>query len=211
MIKVLFLISLVYLSLSVTHANELFSPENAVEDTSTLPNFGNADLVISAEYTQVRHIASMDAAIRSHGDFILAPELGLLWAQKKPFISRLWMDQEKMVQQIADASPIEINATQNPLPFSIGRIFFAIFRGDHSGLNDSFSAYLMHSDKDWQLGLIPRDPLISKALKQIIVTGNKKIRSIDITDIKGNRQELIFDNLNSSLQLTPQQKQRLIH
>ncbi|GAA5215086.1 outer membrane lipoprotein carrier protein LolA [Corallincola platygyrae] len=204
--KALFLI---LLTTDIVFAEPLFSPENRLSSEQEFPQLASRQPVLAGHFEQIRHVAQMDVAIRSEGEFLIDQQMGLLWEQTMPFLSRLWMNQQRIVQQNGSASPVEISSSENPLPFTIGRIFFALFRGEFDELRTAFEPYLLRSEQHWQLGLRPTDALIAKVIQQIEVDGDRQIRSLKITDSQGNVQEFIFGAIVAASELSLEQRERL--
>lgn len=172
-IKVLLLCAC--LSVSVTQALEL------QELTALLKSKKN----ITCDYKQVKTFQGQE--LNSTGSFYLIDKSTIKFSQQDPFAMDTVLNSEKLVQ-IIDGNEAAITKENNPQVFEVINLVMQVFSLKQD-LENHFAVKLTGTLDNWTLFLEPKDELLKKVFKTILLKGSNNIQSITITD---NNQDLTY-------------------
>ncbi|ACA88854.1 outer membrane lipoprotein carrier protein LolA [Shewanella woodyi] len=163
------------------------------------------------KFTQYRQLKVLKKPLISHGQFAFDSSLGLVWQQTRPFPSTLVLKDGELIQidssgnrQITKASESQgAGALAETMP----KLLKALLSGEITALNDQFNLYLIHSKESttssslqvngWQLGLVPKDPLMLKVIPQMVLQGENQLRSLTLLSSNGDTSRIEFEQINS--------------
>ena len=172
-IKVLLLCAC--LSVSVTQALEL------QELTALLESKKN----ITCDYKQVKTFQGQE--LESSGKFYLVNKTTIKFSQIEPFAMDTVLNSEKLVQ-IIDGNETAITKENNPEVFEVINLVMQVFSLQQD-LENHFAVKLTGTLDNWTLYLEPKDEVLKKVFKTILLKGSNNIQSITITD---NNQDLTY-------------------
>ena len=166
----------------------------------------------SGNFTQYRQLKVLKKPLVSHGRFAFDAEQGLVWQQTKPFPSSLILLEGELIQidssghrQVTKASESQgAGAFAETMP----KLMKALLSGKISALNEQFTLYLIQdtpksgriSSEDsshWQLGLVPKDPLMLKVIPQMVLEGDAQLTRLTLLSGNGDSSRIEFEQINS--------------
>lgn len=150
---------------------------------------------IAGDFEQTRQISGLDNTLKSTGTFKISSESGLYWSQEKPFKSTLKVTKNRLEQQIMDNPPTILTRDKQPVVFSFTQVFMSILQGNTEAIDKNFNAKFSGDVSSWQMSLTPKNKLMSKAIKNISLTGGKTIDTIKVTDMDDNIVNIKFSNV----------------
>lgn len=156
--------------------------------------------VLRADFEQTRNISGISAPLVSKGRLIMSQAHGVWWQQETPFIMRLLLTQQKMVQTIDGQDPEEINAKSNPQIFQFNALLSALLKADIAVLKQDFeitfeATPLKEEGRgNWYLQLKPITSPLDKIFLKINLKGKNYINTIHIYDKQGDISVINFSN-----------------
>ncbi|ABN59867.1 outer membrane lipoprotein carrier protein LolA [Shewanella baltica] len=170
----------------------LFSQSADTAQLVALSQKLNLGETVRGHFVQSRQLKVLKKPLISQGQFIFDKEQGLIWQQIKPFESLLILKDKQLIQrdsqgrvQISKADASASAAVMGDLLPSLVR---AMLGGNISGLSENFELHFLITDKlnteklspdgQWQLGLTPKDPLMKKAIANMVLEGSDVLQSL---------------------------------
>ncbi len=154
--------------------NLLFSQPISESALYSLSQSFNQSQPLIATFIQQRQLAILKRPLISRGKVIFSPEQGVVWQQMKPFSNTLILQSHGLTQIDSQGQttimPMQTNGGLSEL---MPKMMQAIFSGNLSQLQQEFQLFYVPSndEKKWQLGMIPKQGVISKAFTKIIING----------------------------------------
>ena len=169
--------------------------------------------VIRAEFRQTRQIKGLTQPLRSSGEILISREKGLWWQQKTPFVLTLLLDEQRMVQQVADQRPQVITAQSNPQMFQFNHLLRSLFQADRSVLEANFTlTFRDRQHGEWTVLLQPKTSPLDKVFNAITLEGKDYLNQIVLDDRQGDRTEIVFsDQRATPATLTNDEQQRFVY
>ncbi|WP_298771395.1 outer membrane lipoprotein carrier protein LolA [uncultured Shewanella sp.] len=172
--------------------------ESTLKALSSQLHFGSS---ASGDFTQYRQLKVLKKPLVSHGHFLFDQHRGLVWQQLRPFKSSLILKDKQLIQvnsqghiQIQDAGNIPAaSALENIMPSLLN----AMLTGDIKQLEQDFSISFLQAKKQWQLGLIPKDPLVAKILPKMIIEGQTSINQLVLFSPNGDSSKIVFSHIQN--------------
>lgn len=173
--------------LSLEAIASLFSQHATVTELQSLSTQLQMTSAMRGNFRQYRHLKVLKKPLVSTGEFIFDQNMGLLWQQNTPFTSQLILKDQQLIQinsqgeiQISDSANVNgAAAIGEMMPILVS----AMLSGELSGLSSHFDLYYQaasDSQKQWQLGLVPKDPMVQKAIASIVLEGDRQIHSLTL-------------------------------
>ncbi|MBU1391670.1 MAG: outer membrane lipoprotein carrier protein LolA [Gammaproteobacteria bacterium] len=168
-------------------------------DLSQKLNLGET---VRGNFVQSRQLKVLKKPLISQGQFIFDKEQGLIWQQIKPFESLLILKDKQLIQRDSQGrvqvSKADASASAAAMGDLLPSLVRAMLGGDISGLSENFELHFLNSDKlntaklspeklstenlspdgQWQLGLTPKDPLMKKAIANMVLEGSDTLQSL---------------------------------
>jgi hypothetical protein len=180
----------------------LFTAQANKEQLGQLAQRLNMGDSAQGRFTQYRYLSVLNKPLISQGEFIFKEELGLAWLQHTPFESALILTQGTLIQIDSDGNQQVTQAGDNRQANSLAQmmptLMSALLRGDIDPLATQFSLHLLQDEQGWQLGLIPLDPLLAKAIEAIVLQGNQGIDALTLLNPNGDRSQIQFTQLSNA-------------
>ncbi|MEI6859917.1 MAG: outer membrane lipoprotein carrier protein LolA [Shewanella sp.] len=155
------------------------------------------------KFTQYRNLKVLKKPLISKGTFIFDARLGLVWSQDTPFKSILILKDDALIQIDSSGkqqvSQLNGNRGAGALAQTLPTLLKALLGGKLQILEQQFSFYLLASDSlaPWTLGLIPKDPLLLKAIPKMILEGTNQISAITLVSSNGDTSRIEFEELTN--------------
>lgn len=170
----------------------LFSQSADTAQLVALSQKLNLGETVRGHFVQSRQLKVLKKPLISQGQFIFDQTQGLIWQQIKPFESLLILKDKQLIQrdsqgrvQISKADASASAAAMGDLLPSLVR---AMLGGDISGLSENFELHFLGTERlkieslspdgQWQLGLTPKDPLMKKAIANMVLEGSDVLQSL---------------------------------
>lgn len=150
-------------------------------------------VVIRAEFVQLRAIKGMVKPLRSSGELLISRDKGLWWQQQKPFPLTMVMEDTRMVQIMSGQKPQIITAQSHPQMFQFNHLLRALFQADRKVLEKNFSMTLNDvAAKRWELILVPTTTPLDKLFNTITLQGGTYLDTIRLDDRQGDKTDITF-------------------
>lgn len=170
----------------------LFSQSADTAQLVALSQKLNLGETVRGQFVQSRQLKVLKKPLISQGQFIFDQTQGLIWQQIKPFESLLILKDKQLIQrdsqgrvQISKADTSASAAVMGDLLPSLVR---AMLGGDISGLSENFELHFLGTERlkieslspdgQWKLGLTPKDPLMKKAIANMVLEGSDVLQSL---------------------------------
>lgn len=165
---------------------------------------------VSGKFTQYRQLKVLKKPLVSHGQFAFDAKQGLIWQQTQPFSSSLILKDDELIQVDSSGHRQMIKASESQgagaLAETMPTLLKALLSGNISALTEQFSLYLVHNTPDkssldnihrWQLGLVPKDPLMLKVIPQMVLEGDAQLSSLTLLSGNGDTSRIEFEQISS--------------
>ncbi|MGS0679935.1 outer membrane lipoprotein carrier protein LolA [Shewanella sp. 125m-7] len=190
-----------------TDYSELFQHQASSAELTQLSTQLSPSEQAKGKFTQYRYLKVLKKPLMSQGEFVFAKDLGVIWQQNTPFASTLILKDKQLIQIDSQGNISINNADQagsgNSLSDVMPKLLNALLSGDIEQLEQHFTLSLLLGEKtagdtpqQWQLGLRPRDPLLEKAMPQMVLAGNKQIQTLVLFSRNGDRSRIEFSAIN---------------
>lgn len=149
---------------------------------NTALNF-NTPNHFKVNFKQIKYLKHTDIKLSAEGTLELDKiSKIILWTQEKPFKNEISI----RLEDLNDNSNMG-----NKVLKAIGKIFFDIFNGSTTDLEQNFKINKINKTK---VSLIPKDEKISQFLNEITIIGNDNIENFYIQEKNGNYLHLTFES-----------------
>ncbi|HAY92775.1 outer membrane lipoprotein carrier protein LolA [Shewanella sp.] len=175
----------------------LFSQSADTAQLVALSQKLNLGETVRGQFVQSRQLKVLKKPLISQGQFIFDKEQGLIWQQIKPFESLLILKDKQLIQRDSQGrvqvSKADASASAAAMGDLLPSLVRAMLGGDISGLSENFELHFLSTDKlnteklspeslspdgQWQLGLTPKDPLMKKAIANMVLEGGDTLQSL---------------------------------
>jgi len=168
-----------------------------------------ANQVVRGDFRQVRELKALSRPLASSGKFLLVRGRGLLWRQTQPFPLRMSVSETVLRTESPGAAPVEVRAEDNPLVFTVSRLFLALFTGDEAQLSAAFAVTFQALDGErWRLLLHPADPLLEASLAEVRLEGAVQISALEVQERSGDRTRIVFSNVRFTPEALSDEEER---
>ncbi|MCT7944231.1 outer membrane lipoprotein carrier protein LolA [Shewanella septentrionalis] len=165
----------------------LFSQSADTAQLVALSQKLNLGETVRGQFVQSRQLKVLKKPLISQGQFIFDQTQGLIWQQIKPFESLLILKDKQLIQRDSQGrvqvSKADASASAAAMGDLLPSLVRAMLSGDISGLSENFELHFLITDKlspdgQWQLGLTPKDPLMKKAIANMVLEGGDVLQSL---------------------------------
>ncbi|MGI2158781.1 outer membrane lipoprotein carrier protein LolA [Shewanella baltica] len=165
----------------------LFSQSADTAQLVALSQKLNLGETVRGHFVQSRQLKVLKKPLISQGQFIFDKEQGLIWQQIKPFESLLILKDKQLIQRDSQGrvqvSKADASASAAAMGDLLPSLVRAMLGGDISGLSENFELHFLITDwlspdGQWQLGLTPKDPLMKKAIANMVLEGSDVLQSL---------------------------------
>ena len=191
----------------------LFSQQASSSELEQLTQQLSPSPQAKGRFTQYRYLKVLKKPLVSHGNFVFSKQLGIVWQQQSPFSSTLILQAGRLTQ-IDSQGQIQVTAQQpasaSQLSQLMPTLLNALLSGDLHTLQQHFKLSIhsaTSSNPQWQLGLIPIDPMVQKVMPRLVLTGEQKIQTLTLFSDNQDRSRIEFSELVEQ-PLTEQDKAR---
>lgn len=189
-------------AVSASNYQQLFTQTADTAQLVALSQKLNLGETVRGNFVQSRQLKVLKKPLISQGLFIFDKEQGLIWQQIKPFESLLILKDKQLIQRDSQGrvqiSKADASASAAAMGDLLPNLVRAMLGGDISGLSENFELHFLSTDKlnveklspenfspeslntdgQWQLGLTPKDPLMKKAIANMVLEGGNTLQSL---------------------------------
>lgn len=178
---------LLLLTIDCSYANDVLT-----EITSRLTK----NPFTQGKFQQEKQLKFLHKPLLSTGIFTYDRSKGVIWKTATPVPSILLMNETLLLNQQG----------KQALPPEFGRVFKALLGGDLKYLSGDFIISGQAQKTAWQLQLIPKDELLKKIIKTILLTGDTELNLMELQETNGNLSRIQFSNITHPDHLTSEQQ-----
>lgn len=147
---------------------------------------------VAGEFEQRKHLSIMTEPLVSAGRFALTGSGDFTWEVRKPYPVVYRQRQGVLIREI-DGQTEQVSAVSEPALFGFFQFFARVFDLDYDALAEMFDVYLESGEQQWQLGLIPGDSRLKRALSQLVIEGEAgRIRRVTLMEPGGDYTRIHF-------------------
>ncbi len=165
---------------------------------------------VRAEFVQTQNLAAMQKPLVSTGSLVFLRGHGMIWRIATPYqaIYRITADGIAEVDAQGVRKP---NANPNGVRgmSQISKMLNAMLGGDLSGLYSQFDVAPSGRISQWRLLLIPNQPQLAQAIKQLELDGGEFLQGIRIMQANGDSIQIEFLHSTAIHALTPAERGQL--
>ncbi|MCU8022319.1 MULTISPECIES: outer membrane lipoprotein carrier protein LolA [unclassified Shewanella] len=189
-------------AVSANNYQQLFTQTVNTAQLVALSQKLNLGETVRGQFVQSRQLKVLKKPLISQGQFIFDQTQGLIWQQIKPFESLLILKDKQLIQRDSQGrvqvSKADASASAAAMGDLLPNLVRAMLGGDISGLSENFELHFLSTDKlnveklspenfspeslntdgQWQLGLTPKDPLMKKAIANMVLEGGDTLQSL---------------------------------
>jgi hypothetical protein len=151
--------------------------------------------VLSGRFAQVREIKQAGITLRSEGSFSISKSAGIKWATEKPF-----------------SSTVTLSPDTAPVGGEVAKQMAAIVQGllvqDYRALSKYFSVTRSKKKNGFEVLLKTTDETIAKVFSEIVITGEKHINAVTLSNRQGDTTTIKFTDIRESADYLPGTDQR---
>ena len=134
------------------------------------------------------------AALKTTGDFVLAPGSGLIWQAKEPFAVTTVMTAKGVSQQNGSVQMLNLPSSKSPFLAQLYDILGGALAGNPQMLEQHFDVKRSEGTDGWRLVLTPKAQGTASAIsvKEIEIIGHRFVDQVVIQKDSGDRDRLTF-------------------
>jgi hypothetical protein len=155
--------------------------------------------VLRGHFVQLRNMKGFEKPLKSEGDFIIAPQYGLIWNVAKPFRTATVITAVGLVQTSNGVETINLSARKMPFVAQLHDMIGGMLTGDLAALQKKFVVEQSGTPERWRIRLIPRkadDPLMP--FSEIRAHGGRFVDEVTMVKTDGDADVLTFDSVTLS-------------
>lgn len=152
--------------------------------------------VLRASFRQRKHLKALRLPLHSRGTLLFASGAGVQWTTIAPFPASFAITSKGIIQR-AGGQVTRIKSQKQPMIFGFTQMFLAIFSGNQKALHKHFKVYFKKAAKGWWIGLIPKDQMLQKVFRRIVLRGDKTIEQVKMFERRGERTEIDLSNIKT--------------
>lgn len=172
----------------------LSAPSHA-DVTAVFPTL-TPGVTLHGRYIQEQHLKGLTAPLKTEGDFVVAPNLGIIWRSAQPVHSVTVITAAGM-ERIVNGNEVQRLASAKMPAFA--HMFESLdhaMMGDWSAMQQDFALEYTGTRQAWRIVLTPlrsAGPLAAR-LTSIVLTGDGRIDTVDINRANGDSEHVAFLN-----------------
>lgn len=146
---------------------------------------------VTGAFTQTKHLQMLDRPLISRGTFSLSRD-AFEWRIDSPFaLQYRFADQQ--LTRTADGAKQLIQPSAEPALYGFFSFFTSLFNLSQDSLEKLFKVFFLPAGNHWELGLVPVQPQLAQAIRQLHITGSgNRILLVRLTERNGDATEVGF-------------------
>jgi len=161
--------------------------------------------IVKGNFEQIKKLNRLNRTLVSSGNFLIVPELGMVWDTLKPFPSTMTLGKNYIIQSRSGQRTV-LSAQENETFIRMAEVISAVFTGNIEKLTENFDIYFIGVTTNWEIGLIPKDKFIAYITERIVMNGDSAIKSILVYEQNGDSTEYILSNQNYPAEMNINEK-----
>lgn len=145
------------------------------------------------EFAQEKRIAALKRPLVSKGTLVLSPD-GICFATSFPFSSAVKITLQGIWQKVGSEKTTLKRSKDHFEIKHTAKILIALFSADKSVLENKFQLFYQQKDDQFQIGLRPKDKILSRIISNIVIEGSQEIRRIAIREANGDETTITISN-----------------
>lgn len=150
--------------------------------------------MLEGKFTQRRTMRGLARPLESSGEFLLVRDLGLRWHTLAPVDDEFVLTRKGIAARDRDGKPAS-RRRQPPLGAAT-ELLFALFSLDLDTLERRFDLYGGGDTTGWTIGLRPRDKATARAVREAVVHGDTRVKSIALVNGAGDELLIGFSDVS---------------
>jgi hypothetical protein len=147
--------------------------------------------LVTGAFTQTKHLRMLDRPLITRGTFSLSRD-AFEWRIESPFALQYRFTGQQLTRT-ADGVKQLIPPSSEPALYSFFSFFTSLFNLSQDSLEKLFKVFFLPADATWELGLVPVQPQIAKAIQQLHITGSgNRIQLVKLSELNGDITEVSF-------------------
>jgi Outer membrane lipoprotein carrier protein LolA-like len=146
------------------------------------------------EFVQEQHLKGLTAPLKTEGDFVVAPGVGIIWRSKQPVQSATVITAAGMRRTVNGNEVQRIASAKIPAFAHLYELIDRAMKGDWSAMEKDFALEYTGDRQAWRIVMTPlksQDPLASR-LTSVVLMGDGRIDSVDINRANGDSEHVAF-------------------
>jgi len=132
----------------------------------------------------------------STGKFTYDQSKGVIWKTLTPVPSLLLVNDNHLLS----------GQGEQAVPPAFARVFKALLGGKLISLTEDFDILDKDQKNSWQLQLTPKDELLKKIIRSIVLTGTSELRFLELQEVSGNLTRINFSEITHPERLNSEQQ-----
>jgi len=161
--------------------------------------------IVKGNFEQEKKINRLNRVLVSSGNFLIVPELGMVWDTLKPFPSAMTLGKNYILQSRGGKRTV-LSAVGNETFIRMAEVIRAVFTANTEKLTENFEIYFTGVNTNWEMGLVPKDKFIASITERIVMKGDSSIKSILIYEQNGDSTGYILSNHSYPAELNVNEK-----
>lgn len=153
---------------------------------------------LCADFYQERTLKALSRPLESRGSLIFRPEKGILWRIDDPFAGRLLITETDLYEIGDDGTRTPMGAGRNVIFRTMTDAVLGLLSGEPEKLRAAFDIDAESNGNAWRLSMSPKRADMKKAVSGIIAEGVDFIRTVKITDARGDVTDVTFSHIETS-------------
>lgn len=170
-------------------ANAIFAQTNLQEVSDAL----SKNKITRGEFSLERFSTKANRAMKSSGNFTIAPEHGIIWFTKNPIKTTQAVTNNFMLTENSHGKRTKIQGSENKIYSQMAALTSALFSGDLSVIEQNAQLDFSCQGENWRVELFPRDASIKSMLEKISIAGKFSKEFCVATEMR-----MIFKNGDST-------------
>ncbi|MDE6068967.1 MAG: outer membrane lipoprotein carrier protein LolA [Treponemataceae bacterium] len=175
--------------LAAFFANAIFAQTNLQEVSDAL----SKNKITRGEFYLERFSTKANRAIKSNGNFTIAPENGIIWFTKNPIKTTQVVTNDFMLTENSRGTRTKIQSDENKIYSQMAALTSALFSGNLNAIEQNAQLDFSCQGENWRVEIFPRDASIKAMLEKISIAGKFSKKSCVATEM-----QIVFKNGDST-------------
>ncbi|MDR2073676.1 MAG: outer membrane lipoprotein carrier protein LolA [Spirochaetaceae bacterium] len=141
--------------------------------------------LMRGNFVQTKTLKRLGRSLVSQGNFVVDAGLGIIWDTRSPYPSVMAVGRDFVVQS-SGGRTTRLDTADNAAFVRISETMGAVFTGDIQKLTGNFEVFFTGQQKNWALGLVPKDSVIRSFARAIVITGDSAVRTVTLYEQNGD-------------------------
>jgi hypothetical protein len=152
--------------------------------------------ITQGDFQQEKRLKILRKPLMSTGSFTYHSSKGVIWKTLTPIPSLLLVNDAHLLT----------GQGEQAIPPAFGKVFKAMLGGDLKQLSEDFLITGEYKKSVWQCQLAPKDELLKKIIRSILLSGDMELRLLEIQEVNGNVTRISFTKITHPAKLLHEQE-----